>query len=102
MGHLSSSWNAKAAIPGLEQLQPLVSSVEASWGRGGLVDMGSVPVAILNGKISMFYGFHSRKDTSALSDAANGPSQADELPFETTSKEAFFSRVETFTISFSL
>ncbi|XP_054844535.1 zinc finger C3HC-type protein 1 [Eublepharis macularius] len=37
------------------------------------------------------------KDTSALSDAANGPSQVDELPFETTSKEAFFSRVETFT-----
>ncbi|XP_015264232.1 PREDICTED: nuclear-interacting partner of ALK isoform X2 [Gekko japonicus] len=37
------------------------------------------------------------KDTSALSDAANGPSRTDELPFETTSKEAFFGRVETFT-----
>ncbi|XP_060102010.1 zinc finger C3HC-type protein 1 [Heteronotia binoei] len=37
------------------------------------------------------------KDTSAFSDAANGPSQTDDLPCETTSREAFFSRVETFT-----
>ncbi|XP_053114471.1 zinc finger C3HC-type protein 1 [Hemicordylus capensis] len=36
-------------------------------------------------------------DTSALSEVANGPSQTDELPFETNSKEAYFSRVETFT-----
>nr|XP_005281367.1 nuclear-interacting partner of ALK isoform X2 [Chrysemys picta bellii] len=37
------------------------------------------------------------KDTSALSESTNGSSQTDALPFETTSKEAFFSRVETFT-----
>ncbi|XP_077196514.1 zinc finger C3HC-type protein 1 isoform X2 [Paroedura picta] len=37
------------------------------------------------------------KDTSALSDTANGPSLTAEVPCETTSKEAFFSRVETFT-----
>ncbi|XP_048357188.1 zinc finger C3HC-type protein 1 isoform X2 [Sphaerodactylus townsendi] len=37
------------------------------------------------------------KDTPVFSETTNGPSQVDELPFETTSKEAFFSRVETFT-----
>ncbi|XP_075781471.1 zinc finger C3HC-type protein 1 [Pelodiscus sinensis] len=37
------------------------------------------------------------KDTSACSESTNGSSQTDVLPFETTSKEAFFSRVETFT-----
>ncbi|XP_030436171.1 nuclear-interacting partner of ALK [Gopherus evgoodei] len=37
------------------------------------------------------------KDTSALSESTNGSSQTDAFPFETTSKEAFFSRVETFT-----
>ncbi|XP_043377164.1 nuclear-interacting partner of ALK isoform X2 [Chelonia mydas] len=37
------------------------------------------------------------KDTSALSESTNGSSQTDALPLETTSKEAFFSRVETFT-----
>uniref|UniRef100_A0A8D2IQC4 Uncharacterized protein n=1 Tax=Varanus komodoensis TaxID=61221 RepID=A0A8D2IQC4_VARKO len=42
-----------------------------------------------------------RKDSSALSDVANGSPLVDELPFEATSKEAYFSRVETFTISFS-
>ncbi|KAJ6656403.1 hypothetical protein lerEdw1_003906 [Lerista edwardsae] len=40
------------------------------------------------------------KDTSASSEAENGPSQTDKLPFESTSKEAYFNRVETFTISF--
>ncbi|XP_019365215.1 PREDICTED: nuclear-interacting partner of ALK [Gavialis gangeticus] len=37
------------------------------------------------------------KDTTAWSESANGPSQPDTLPFETTSREAYFSRVETFT-----
>ncbi|XP_044285117.1 nuclear-interacting partner of ALK isoform X2 [Varanus komodoensis] len=41
--------------------------------------------------------FLARKDSSALSDVANGSPLVDELPFEATSKEAYFSRVETFT-----
>ncbi|XP_061494011.1 zinc finger C3HC-type protein 1 isoform X2 [Rhineura floridana] len=39
----------------------------------------------------------TRKDSSAFSEVANGSPQTDELPFEATSKEAYFSRVETFT-----
>ncbi|XP_007436041.1 nuclear-interacting partner of ALK [Python bivittatus] len=38
-----------------------------------------------------------RKDSSALYEVANGSPQTNELHFEATSKEAFFSRVETFT-----
>ncbi|KAM6436314.1 zinc finger C3HC-type protein 1 [Liasis olivaceus] len=38
-----------------------------------------------------------RKDSSALYEVANGSPQTNELRFEATSKEAFFSRVETFT-----
>ncbi|KAK9400276.1 nuclear-interacting partner of ALK [Crotalus adamanteus] len=38
-----------------------------------------------------------RKDPSVLSEEANGSPDTNELPFEATSKDAFFSRVETFT-----
>ncbi|XP_029142860.1 nuclear-interacting partner of ALK [Protobothrops mucrosquamatus] len=38
-----------------------------------------------------------RKDPSVLSEVANGSPDTNELPFEATSKDAFFSRVETFT-----
>ncbi|NXI65905.1 NIPA protein, partial [Anseranas semipalmata] len=41
-----------------------------------------------------------RKDTSDWSESANGSLQIDALSLESTSKEAYFSRVETFTISF--
>uniref|UniRef100_A0A8D0EIV6 Zinc finger C3HC-type containing 1 n=1 Tax=Strix occidentalis caurina TaxID=311401 RepID=A0A8D0EIV6_STROC len=41
-----------------------------------------------------------RKDTSDWSESANGSSQMDALSLESASKEAYFSRVETFTISF--
>uniref|UniRef100_A0A8C9EW64 Zinc finger C3HC-type containing 1 n=1 Tax=Pavo cristatus TaxID=9049 RepID=A0A8C9EW64_PAVCR len=37
------------------------------------------------------------KDTSNWSESANGSLQTDALPLESTSKEAYFSRVETFT-----
>ncbi|XP_053262981.1 zinc finger C3HC-type protein 1 [Podarcis raffonei] len=37
------------------------------------------------------------KDSSAFSEVANGSPQIDDLPFEATSKEAYFSRVKTFT-----
>ncbi|XP_062839425.1 zinc finger C3HC-type protein 1 isoform X1 [Anolis carolinensis] len=37
------------------------------------------------------------KDLSALYEAANGSPKTEELPFEATSKEAYFNRVETFT-----
>uniref|UniRef100_A0A8C4KQC1 Uncharacterized protein n=1 Tax=Dromaius novaehollandiae TaxID=8790 RepID=A0A8C4KQC1_DRONO len=40
------------------------------------------------------------KDTSVWSESANGSSQIDALSLESMSKEAYFSRVETFTISF--
>ncbi|NWI56406.1 NIPA protein, partial [Calyptomena viridis] len=40
------------------------------------------------------------KDTSELSESANGSSQMEALSLESASKEAYFSRVETFTISF--
>lgn len=41
-----------------------------------------------------------RKDTSSTFHSVNGSPQAEQLPLESTSKEAFFSRVETFSISF--
>ncbi|NXJ10060.1 NIPA protein, partial [Odontophorus gujanensis] len=41
-----------------------------------------------------------RKDTSDWSESANGSLQIDAPSLESTSKEAYFSRVETFTISF--
>lgn len=41
-----------------------------------------------------------RKDTSATFQSVNGSPQAEEPPLESTSKEAFFSRVETYSISF--
>ncbi|CAM9924010.1 unnamed protein product [Rangifer tarandus platyrhynchus] len=40
------------------------------------------------------------KDTSATFQSVNGSPQAEEPPLESTSKEAFFSRVETYSISF--
>ncbi|NWR58633.1 NIPA protein, partial [Bucorvus abyssinicus] len=40
------------------------------------------------------------KDMSDWSESANGSSQTDALSLESASKEAYFSRVETFTISF--
>ncbi|NXF91486.1 NIPA protein, partial [Eubucco bourcierii] len=40
------------------------------------------------------------KDTSSWSESANGASQMDAVALESASKEAYFSRVETFTISF--
>uniref|UniRef100_F6ZCK2 Zinc finger C3HC-type containing 1 n=2 Tax=Ornithorhynchus anatinus TaxID=9258 RepID=F6ZCK2_ORNAN len=43
-------------------------------------------------------GHPERKDTPALSESVNGSPQAEQQPpFETTSKDAFFNRVETFT-----
>nr|XP_025038989.1 nuclear-interacting partner of ALK [Pelodiscus sinensis] len=57
--------------------------------------MHFVPVLnYIDGKLTFL---RIRKDTSACSESTNGSSQTDVLPFETTSKEAFFSRVETFT-----
>ncbi|NXW60172.1 NIPA protein, partial [Eurystomus gularis] len=41
-----------------------------------------------------------RKDTSDWSESANGASQMDALDLKSASREAYFSRVETFTISF--
>uniref|UniRef100_A0A8C5TA89 Zinc finger C3HC-type containing 1 n=1 Tax=Malurus cyaneus samueli TaxID=2593467 RepID=A0A8C5TA89_9PASS len=40
------------------------------------------------------------KDSSEWSEPANGPAQLEALSLESASREAFFSRVETFTISF--
>uniref|UniRef100_A0A670JFE6 Zinc finger C3HC-type containing 1 n=1 Tax=Podarcis muralis TaxID=64176 RepID=A0A670JFE6_PODMU len=53
----------------------------------------------MNRKLSYFTisSLHFRKDSSAFIEVANGSPQIDELPFEATSKEAYFSRVETFT-----
>uniref|UniRef100_A0A663M150 Uncharacterized protein n=1 Tax=Athene cunicularia TaxID=194338 RepID=A0A663M150_ATHCN len=45
-------------------------------------------------------GHECQKDTSDCSESANGSSQMDALSLESASKEAYFSRVETFTISF--
>uniref|UniRef100_A0A8D0QBY7 Zinc finger C3HC-type containing 1 n=1 Tax=Sus scrofa TaxID=9823 RepID=A0A8D0QBY7_PIG len=45
-------------------------------------------------------GSAEAKDTSATFQPVNGSPQAEEPPLESTSKEAFFSRVETFSISF--
>ncbi|XP_057244918.1 zinc finger C3HC-type protein 1-like [Malurus melanocephalus] len=42
------------------------------------------------------------KDSSEWSEPANGPAQLEALSLESASREAFFSRVETFTISFGV
>uniref|UniRef100_A0A2K6FCG7 Zinc finger C3HC-type containing 1 n=1 Tax=Propithecus coquereli TaxID=379532 RepID=A0A2K6FCG7_PROCO len=46
------------------------------------------------------FAVYIRKNTSATSQPVNGSPQAEQPPLESTSKEAFFSRVETFSISF--
>uniref|UniRef100_A0A8C9UDT3 Uncharacterized protein n=1 Tax=Serinus canaria TaxID=9135 RepID=A0A8C9UDT3_SERCA len=46
--------------------------------------------------------FPFRKDTSDCSEQANGPSQLEAPSLESASREAYFSRVETFTISFGM
>uniref|UniRef100_A0A8C5JR64 Secreted protein n=1 Tax=Junco hyemalis TaxID=40217 RepID=A0A8C5JR64_JUNHY len=43
-----------------------------------------------------------RKDTSDCSERASGPSQLEAPCLESASREAYFSRVETFTISFGM
>ncbi|XP_062990693.1 zinc finger C3HC-type protein 1 [Elgaria multicarinata webbii] len=52
---------------------------------------------LIDGGIAPEEGSVEGKDSSALYEVANGSPQTDELPFEATSKEAYFSRVETFT-----
>uniref|UniRef100_A0A2K5PP20 Zinc finger C3HC-type containing 1 n=1 Tax=Cebus imitator TaxID=2715852 RepID=A0A2K5PP20_CEBIM len=44
--------------------------------------------------------YESLRDTSATSQSVNGSPQVEQSSLESTSKEAFFSRVETFSISF--
>lgn len=46
--------------------------------------------------------FLFRKDTSDCSEPGNGPAQMEALSLESASREAYFSRVETFTISFGI
>ncbi|XP_067391070.1 zinc finger C3HC-type protein 1 [Emydura macquarii macquarii] len=52
---------------------------------------------LIDGGIAPEEASQEGKDTSAWSESTNGSSQTDALPFEANSKEAFFSRVETFT-----
>nr|XP_056702608.1 zinc finger C3HC-type protein 1 [Euleptes europaea] len=87
------------AAPSSEAAAPLPESEEGDLG-GKAKSPAVTPQKIrelIDGGIAPEEAGPEGKDTSALSDATNGPSPIDEVPFEATSKEAFFSRVETFT-----
>uniref|UniRef100_A0A8C5T9N2 Uncharacterized protein n=1 Tax=Malurus cyaneus samueli TaxID=2593467 RepID=A0A8C5T9N2_9PASS len=64
---------------------------------------GGAPCQDKDGRIGSEFSllvFPFRKDSSEWSEPANGPAQLEALSLESASREAFFSRVETFTISF--
>ncbi|XP_043355378.1 nuclear-interacting partner of ALK isoform X2 [Dermochelys coriacea] len=80
---------------------PSAAAPESEEGPGGKPKSPAVTPQkireLIDGGIAPEEACPEGKDTSALSESTNGSSQTDALPLETTSKEAFFSRVETFT-----
>uniref|UniRef100_A0A8C8SL41 Zinc finger C3HC-type containing 1 n=1 Tax=Pelusios castaneus TaxID=367368 RepID=A0A8C8SL41_9SAUR len=80
---------AAAAAPGSEE-----------GSAGGARSPAVTPQKIrelIDGGIALEEAGPEGKDTSAWSESTNESSQTDALPFEANSKDAFFSRVETFT-----
>ncbi|XP_074840297.1 zinc finger C3HC-type protein 1 [Carettochelys insculpta] len=80
---------------------PSAAAPESEEGPGGKPKSPAVTPQkireLIDGGIAPEEAGPEGKDSSAWSESTNGSSQTDALPFETTSKEAFFSRVETFT-----
>uniref|UniRef100_A0A8B9RVW0 Uncharacterized protein n=1 Tax=Accipiter nisus TaxID=211598 RepID=A0A8B9RVW0_9AVES len=67
----------------------------STGGMKGYWEAVVMALGVLEGLRSM-----GKKDISDWSESANGSLQMDALSLESASKEAYFSRVETFTISF--
>ncbi|XP_076986971.1 zinc finger C3HC-type protein 1 isoform X3 [Tamandua tetradactyla] len=78
------------------------AAVEKNWGAVVRSPEGTPQKVrqLIDEGIAPEEGGTDAKDTSATFQSVNGSPQAVQPPLESTSKEAFFSRVETFTISF--
>uniref|UniRef100_I3MPN3 NuBaID C-terminal domain-containing protein n=1 Tax=Ictidomys tridecemlineatus TaxID=43179 RepID=I3MPN3_ICTTR len=81
--------------------QAFASGVEKNWGTVVRSPEGTPQKVrqLIDEGIAPEEG-SAEADTSATFQSVNGSPQAEQLPLESTSKEAFFSRVETFSISF--
>ncbi|XP_008572672.1 PREDICTED: nuclear-interacting partner of ALK [Galeopterus variegatus] len=82
--------------------QTFATGVEKTWGAVVRSPEGTPQKIrqLIDEGIAPEEGGANAKDTSATFQSANGSPQAEQPPLESTSKEAFFSRVETFSISF--
>uniref|UniRef100_A0A8C0PA36 Zinc finger C3HC-type containing 1 n=1 Tax=Canis lupus familiaris TaxID=9615 RepID=A0A8C0PA36_CANLF len=82
--------------------QAFASGVEKTWGAVVRSPEGTPQKVrqLIDEGIAPEEGGAEAKDTSATFQSVNGSPQAEQPPLESTSKEAFFSRVETFSISF--
>ncbi|KAG3277490.1 zinc finger C3HC-type containing 1 [Ictidomys tridecemlineatus] len=82
--------------------QAFASGVEKNWGTVVRSPEGTPQKVrqLIDEGIAPEEGSAEARDTSATFQSVNGSPQAEQLPLESTSKEAFFSRVETFSISF--
>uniref|UniRef100_A0A8C9Q208 Zinc finger C3HC-type containing 1 n=1 Tax=Spermophilus dauricus TaxID=99837 RepID=A0A8C9Q208_SPEDA len=78
--------------------QAFASGVEKNWGTVVRSPEGTPQKVrqLIDEGISPEEGSAEARDTSATFQSVNGSPQAEQLPLESTSKEAFFSRVETF------
>ncbi|XP_042780427.1 nuclear-interacting partner of ALK isoform X2 [Panthera tigris] len=82
--------------------QAFAAGVEKNWGAVIRSPEGTPQKVrqLIDEGIAPEEGGAEAKDTSATFQSVNGSPQAEQPPLESTSKEAFFSRVETFSISF--
>ncbi|XP_027805945.1 zinc finger C3HC-type protein 1 isoform X2 [Marmota marmota marmota] len=82
--------------------QAFASGVEKNWGTVVRSPEGTPQKVrqLIDEGIAPEEGSAEARDTSATFQSVNGSPQAEQPPLESTSKEAFFSRVETFSISF--
>uniref|UniRef100_A0A2K5PP09 Zinc finger C3HC-type containing 1 n=1 Tax=Cebus imitator TaxID=2715852 RepID=A0A2K5PP09_CEBIM len=78
------------------------TGVEKNWGAVVRSPEGTPQKIrqLIDEGIALEEGGVDAKDTSATSQSVNGSPQVEQSSLESTSKEAFFSRVETFSISF--
>nr|KAF6470586.1 zinc finger C3HC-type containing 1 [Molossus molossus] len=78
------------------------SGIEKNWGAVVRSPEGTPQKIrqLIDEGIAPEEGGTEAKETSATFQSVNGSPQTEQPPLESTSKEAFFSRVETFSISF--
>nr|XP_045016296.1 nuclear-interacting partner of ALK [Jaculus jaculus] len=78
--------------------QPFSAGVEKNWGTVMRSPEGTPQKVrqLIDEGIAPEEGGAEAKDTTSTFQSANGSPQAEEPPLESTSKEAFFNRVETF------